>query len=219
MTDNLRELAGRTSLLACLPDRLRETVSRETFDRLQRFAELLRDETRHQNLVSASTLESLWERHILDSAQLARFEPFPGASWVDIGSGAGLPGIVIALLVTGPVTLIEPRRLRAEFLERAVAELGLGGRVTVAPVKVERLCGRYDAITARAVAPLAKLLGISTHLSTGKTLWVLPKGRSAQSELAEARRNWHCEVESVPSSTDPKSEILLIRNVKAKGGR
>ena len=186
---------------------------------LERYAELLRDEAQRQNLISASTLEALWHRHILDSAQLARFEPIPGASWADIGSGAGLPGIVIALLVTGPVTLVEPRRLRAEFLKRSVGELGLNGRVTVAPVKVERLPGRYDVITARAVAPLDKLLRISTHLSTGKTLWVLPKGRSAQSELAEARRNWHCEVESVPSSTDPKSEILLIRNVKAKGGR
>ena len=73
-----------------------------------------------QNLVSASTLDQLWERHILDSAQLVRFEPRPGASWVDIGSGAGLPGIVIACLVDGPGTLVEPRRLRAEFLHKAV---------------------------------------------------------------------------------------------------
>jgi 16S rRNA (guanine527-N7)-methyltransferase len=206
MIDRLAEVSGRD-------------VSRETLKLLERYAELLRDEAQRQNLISASTLESLWDRHILDSAQLARFEPFGGASWADIGSGAGLPGIIIALLVTGPVTLVEPRRLRAEFLERTVSELELEGRVTVAPGKVERLTGRFDVITARAVAPLDRLLRISTHLSTGKTLWVLPKGRSAQSELAEARRNWHCEVESVPSSTDPKSEILLIRNVKAKGGR
>jgi 16S rRNA (guanine527-N7)-methyltransferase len=204
-------------------DRLAEAatrkVSRETFDLLQRYAELLRDESARQNLVAASTLESLWERHILDSAQLVRFEPFDGASWADIGSGAGLPGLVVAGLVEGPVLLIEPRRLRAEFLERCVAELGLGNRVAVAASKVEGATGRFDAITARAVASVDKLLQLSTHLSTRNSLWVLPKGRSAQSELAEARRHWHCEAETVPSFTDPDSEILVLRNVKPRGGR
>ena len=89
-------------------------VSRETFEKIGAYAALLRDESGRQNLVSASTLEHLWERHLLDSAQLVRFEPHAGASWVDIGSGAGLPGIVIACLVEGPVTLIEPRRLRGD---------------------------------------------------------------------------------------------------------
>lgn len=206
MIDRLAEVAGRT-------------VSRGTYALLERYAAILRDEAERQNLVSRSTLDTVWERHIVDSAQLVRFEPRAGASWVDIGSGAGLPGLVIAALVAGPVTLIEPRRLRAEFLERTVAELGLGRRVSVAMAKVERAGGRFDVITARAVAPLDRLLAISTHLSTRKTLWVLPKGRSAQSELAEARRNWHCDSTSVPSSTDPDAEILLIRNVKARGGR
>ena len=197
----------------------RATVPRETFELLERYAALLRDEAARQNLVSRSTLDNLWERHILDSAQLVRFEPAAGASWVDIGSGAGLPGIVIAALVTGPVLLVEPRRLRAEFLERSLAGLSFEGRVSVASAKVERVTGRYDVITARAVAPLDRLLRISTHLSTGKTLWVLPRGRSAQSELAEARRNWHCAAESIPSRTDPDAEILLLRDVRRKGGR
>jgi 16S rRNA (guanine527-N7)-methyltransferase len=194
-------------------------VSRETCAQLERFSGLLRAEAAGQNLVSATTLGSLWERHILDSAQLVKFEPFAGASWVDVGSGAGLPGIVIAALVEGPVLLVEPRRLRAEFLVRCVAELGLGERVSVAPAKVEKVAGSFDVITARAVANLDRLLGISTHLSTRKSLWVLPKGRSAQSELADARRNWHCDATSVPSCTDPDSEILVLRNVKARGGR
>lgn len=194
-------------------------VSRETFDRLERFAALLGEEAARQNLVSASTLKSLWDRHILDSAQLARFEPHAGASWADIGSGAGLPGLVVALVVEGPVLLVEPRRLRAEFLQRCVAELGLAPRVAVAAAKVERVAGAFEVITARAVASVDKLLRISTHLSTRKTHWVLPKGRSGQSELAEARRNWQCEAEIVPSRTDPDSEILLLHKVKAKGGR
>jgi 16S rRNA (guanine527-N7)-methyltransferase len=206
VTEQLAEATGRV-------------VSRETYQQLERYAELLDAEARRHNLVAASTLDSLWHRHILDSAQLVRFEPGPGASWVDIGSGAGLPGIVIATLVTGPVVLVEPRRLRAEFLERAIAEIGLGQRVSVAARNVQKVSGRFDVITARAVAALDRLLAISTHLSTRKTLWVLPKGRGAQSELAEARRSWQCDAETVPSRTDAKSEILLLRNVQARGGR
>ena len=206
MIDRLAEISGRP-------------VSRETSTRLERYAELLREESKRQNLVSASTLDHLWERHILDSAQLVGLAPNGAATWLDIGSGAGLPGIVIAALITGRVLLVEPRRLRAEFLRSAIAELGLGTRVTVAAAKAESVSGRFDVITARAVAPLDRLLAISTHLSTRKSVWLLPKGRSAQSELAEARRNWHCEADSVPSRTDPESEILVLRNVKARGGR
>jgi 16S rRNA (guanine527-N7)-methyltransferase len=206
MIDRLAEVTGRS-------------VSRETFERLEFYGDLLRDEAQHQNLVSRATLDRLWERHILDSAQLVRFEPSPGASWVDIGTGAGLPGVVIAALVSGPVVLVEPRRLRVEFLERIVAELGIGDRVSVAASTIQKVGGRFEVITARAVASLDKLLAISTHLSTRNTIWVLPKGRGAQSELAEASRTWHCEATSVPSRTDTNSEILLLRNVKARGGR
>jgi 16S rRNA (guanine527-N7)-methyltransferase len=191
----------------------------ETHALLERYVHLLRAESGRQNLVSAATLDTLWQRHILDSAQLVRFEPFAGASWIDIGSGAGLPGMVIAALVNGPVLLVEPRRLRADFLERCIAEFGFGERVSVATTKVEKVAGSFDVITARAVANLDRLLRISTHLSTRKSLWVLPKGRSAESELAEARRNWQCDSTSMPSCTDPDSEILVLRNVKARGGR
>jgi len=194
-------------------------VSRETFEVLERFAALVRDESRRQNLVSASTLDQLWDRHVLDSAQLVRFEPAEGCSWLDIGSGAGFPGLVIAALVTGPVVLVEPRRLRAEFLERAIGELGLDGRVSVVAAKAEKVTGRFAVITARAVAPLDRLLRISTHLSTRNSVWVLPKGQSAQSELVEVKRSWHCDAKTVPSLTDPESRILLLRNVKPRGGR
>lgn len=194
-------------------------VSRETIEILDRFATLVRTESERQNLISASTSSSLWERHILDSAQLVRFEPRDGASWLDIGSGAGFPGLVIAALVTGPVVLVEPRRLRAEFLERAAADLGLGSRVSVAAARAEKVTGRFDVLTARAVARLDRLLAISTHLSTRNSIWILPKGQRAQSELVEAGRNWHCDATTVPSLTDPESRILLLRNVKARGGR
>ena len=206
MIDRLAEIAGRP-------------VPRETFELLERYAALLRQEAPRQNLISASTIHSLWERHILDSAQLVRFEPQAGTSWVDIGAGAGLPGVVIAAIVQGPVLLVEPRRLRAEFLAHAVVELGLANRVSVAPFKAERATGEFDVITARAVARLDRLLELSTHLSTKNSIWVLPKGRNARSELDEAQRSWHCEATSVPSRTDPDSEILLVRRVRAKGKR
>ena len=176
---------------------------------------MLRAESVRQNLVSASTLDDLWERHLLDSAQLVRYEPRPGASWADIGSGAGLPGLVIACLVEGPVTLIEPRRLRAEFLHKVVESLGLNA--TVATSKAERARGHYEVITARAVAALDSLLRISQHLSTGKTVWALPKGRSAHNELVEAERSWQGVFHVKQSVTDPDSHIVVATGVRARG--
>jgi len=192
----------------------RRDVSRETFERLETYVAMLTEEAGRQNLVSPSTLETAWERHIIDSAQLARFEPFAGASWADIGSGAGLPGIVIACLADGPVTLIEPRRLRAEFLHRVIESLGLNAKVAAA--KAERVEGSFDVITARAVTSLARLLEISQHLSTRKTVWALPKGRNAQAELAEALRSWQAMFHVERSVTDKDSYILVGTGVRAK---
>jgi len=192
----------------------RRPVSRETFEKLEAFVALLKAENAHQNLVSAGTLDQVWERHIVDSAQLVGFEPTPLASWIDIGSGAGFPGLVIACLAEGPVTLVEPRRLRAEFLHKAAESLRL--QATVLCAKAERVGGSYDVITARAVASLSHLLEISHHLSTGKTVWALPKGRSAQSELAEARRAWQGRFHVERSVTDADSYIVVATGVRAK---
>jgi 16S rRNA (guanine527-N7)-methyltransferase len=197
----LAEVAGRN-------------VPRETLDKLERYVALLREESARQNLISASTLEQIWERHILDSAQLVRFAPKPSASWADIGSGAGLPGIVIACLVEGPVTLVEPRRLRAEFLHKVAESLQLSAKVVTA--KAERAEGLFDVVTARAVAPLTQLFEISKHLSTGNTVWALPKGRSAKAELAEAQRTWQGEFHVERSVTDADSWIVVATGVRAK---
>jgi 16S rRNA (guanine527-N7)-methyltransferase len=164
--------------------------------------------------VSAASLHQLWNRHILDSAQLVRFEPHTGASWVDIGSGAGLPGVVLACLVDGPLTLVEPRRLRAEFLRSVVEELGLDA--TVESGKVERVTGRFDVITGRAVASLSRFLHLCDHLSTGNTVWVLPKGRGAQSELEEARRSWQGVFHVEQSITEADAKIVVATRVRAK---
>jgi 16S rRNA (guanine527-N7)-methyltransferase len=201
MIDSLEQAAGRP-------------VSRETFGRLRAYVECLKSEATRQNLVSRSSLEHIWERHIFDAAQLVRFEPFAGATWLDVGSGAGLPGIVIACLVEGPVTLLEPRRLRFEFLRQTATALGL--TATVECAKVERIAGHFDAVTGRAVAPLAKFLEMSHHLSTEKTVWVLPKGRRAQSELAEVERAWQGVFHVERSATDADSWIIVGTGVRAK---
>jgi 16S rRNA (guanine527-N7)-methyltransferase len=189
-------------------------VSRETFERLCAYVERLKSEAARQNLVSSASLEHIWERHILDSAQLLRFEPHTGATWLDVGSGAGLPGIVIACLAEGPVMLLEPRRLRVEFLRATIHALGLTARVECA--KVERIAGCFDVITGRAVAPLSRFLEMSHHLSTEKTVWLLPKGRKAQSELAAAKRAWQGVFHVEPSVTDADSRIIVGTGVRAK---
>ncbi|HET6941998.1 MAG TPA: 16S rRNA (guanine(527)-N(7))-methyltransferase RsmG [Sphingomicrobium sp.] len=191
-------------------------VSRETFERIERFVELLKDGAATQNLIAPSTMDAIWDRHILDSAQLLRFVPPGRSSWADVGSGAGLPGMVVAILVDGPVALIEPRRLRASFLREVADALGLSGRVTIECARVERVEGHFDVITGRAVAALDRFLAIAAHLSKSETVWVLPKGRNAQSELAQAQRNWHCEVSVEQSCTDPESQILVLTRVGKK---
>jgi 16S rRNA (guanine527-N7)-methyltransferase len=201
MIDQLAAAAGRD-------------VSRETSEKLEAYAALVRDENSRQNLISASTLDELWQRHIVDSAQLVRFEPTMGASWADVGSGAGVPGVVIACLVDGPVILIEPRRLRADFLHKLCESLELNA--TVLARKVERVEGKYDVITARAVTSLARLFEISAHLSTRKTVWALPKGRSADRELVEARRTWQGEFHVEQSVTDADSKIVVATEVRAR---
>ena len=201
MIERLSAVAGRN-------------VSRETFEKMEAYAALLRDENQRQNLISSSTLGQLWERHIFDSAQLVRFEPRAGSSWADIGSGAGLPGIVIACLVEGPVTLIEPRRLRADFLHRVVESLQLNASLFLG--RAERAQGTYDVITARAVADLSRLLKISAHLSTRKSRWLLPKGRSAERELAEAQQAWQGVFHVERSATDAESRIIVGAEVRAR---
>jgi 16S rRNA (guanine527-N7)-methyltransferase len=198
-------------------DRLRAVtardVSRETVEKLEAYEVLVREEASHQNLVSMATLSDFWSRHVLDSAQLLRFVNNSG-SWADIGSGAGLPGIVIACLTDDPVRLIEPRRLRAEFLQRVVDRLQINAKVHHG--RAESLRERFDFITARAVAPLDRLLDLSQHLSTGNSLFLFPKGKSAESELAAARRTWQASFTMEPSLVSTDSAIILARRVRRK---
>ena len=191
-------------------------VPRETMAKLDAFAALLRAENARQNLVSRASLDQLWRRHIVDSAQLLRFAPSPDASWVDLGTGAGFPGLIVALLHPGPVTLVEERRLRADFLARAAESLGL--RVEIFGGKVERLPRRpFDVISARAFAPLGRLLDLGTALSTTNTIWLLPKGRGAQSELEALESSWQGDFRLEPSVTDADARIIVATGVRRTG--
>lgn len=190
-------------------------VPRETRDRLAHFKALVTDENGRQNLVSPASLEDFDTRHVDDGVQLAELGK-PG-TWCDVGSGPGLPGIVIALVTGAPMTLIEPRKLRADFLRRAVAELNLDAEVM--EMKAERVPYHYDNITARAVAELSKLLAITEHLAQRGTRWILPKGRSAQNELDSAQMSWQGAFTLVPSRTSEAAMIIVAEGVRRRGKR
>ena len=190
-------------------------VSRETSARLAHYKSMVIDENQRQNLISPNSLAEFDTRHLEDAVQLAGLGK-PG-SWCDVGSGAGIPGIVIALITGAPMTLIEPRRLRADFLRRAVGELGL--HADVYELKAERVPAHFDNITARAVAELSKLFAITEHLAQRGTRWILPKGRSAQKELDAAQQSWQGAFTLVESRTGDAALIVVAEGVRRRGKR
>lgn len=189
-------------------------VSRETL--LAELVDLVLDESQRQNLVSPASMAEMWSRHIADSAQLLAVVKDETAPWLDIGTGAGFPGLAIACLRDASMTLCEPRHRRAEFLEAAAATLGVGDRVSVAGCKVERLSSRWPIISARAVSALDTLFASAEHVSDRETLWVLPKGRSAREEVAAARETWHGSFHVEQSITDPDSYIVVATDVRRR---
>jgi 16S rRNA (guanine527-N7)-methyltransferase len=192
-------------------------VPRETLDRLEAFVALLREENERQNLVSRASLDRLWERHILDSAQLVRFAPPAARTWLDLGTGAGFPGLLVPLFHRADVILVEARRLRADFLRTAASVLGIAGRVEIVASKLEALPVRaVNVISARAFAPLAKLLTLAERFSTRETVWILPKGRNAKSELDAARSSWQGDFRLEPSLTDADAGIIVASGVHRK---
>ena len=186
---------------------------------LQRYVDLLIAGSDQQNLISAATRSAIWARHIADSAQLVTHAEEAGDGvWADLGSGAGLPGMVVACLVQRPVVLVEPRRLRVEFLHQTATALGLSTRVTVLQQRTEmvRLPDRAAIISARAVAALPELLAMAAAMADETTLWLLPKGRNAMVEVATAQRSWHGVFHVEPSITDSESGIVIARKVRRR---
>ncbi|WP_454885836.1 16S rRNA (guanine(527)-N(7))-methyltransferase RsmG [Sphingomonas oryzagri] len=192
-------------------------VPRETLTLIERLRTIVLAESKRQNLIAASTVDAFDQRHLTDSLQLATF--VSEGDLLDIGSGGGFPGLVLACVRNGPVHLVEPRAKRADFLERSAAELGLD-HVAVHAKKVERVdIAPVAAITARAVAPLDALFAMAQHLSDENTRWVLPKGRGAASELEVARRTWQGEFRLVPSVTDAEAAIVIAEGVRRRRAR
>lgn len=192
-------------------------VSRETFAQLDLFSEMLLNEAQRQNLIAQSTVESFWDRHIRDSAQLFDLIPASrrGGRWLDLGSGPGLPGIVLALIGDMAMTLVESRTRRAAFLAEAVGALALSGRVRVEAKRLERIpTAPFDVIVARAFAPLPKLLGLAHRFAHAETIWLLPKGKTVDDELEAIARSWQGEFETVKSTTSPDASILVARGIR-----
>lgn len=181
--------------------------------RLNDFAHMVEMESVRQNLVSASTLPMIWSRHIVDSAQLVPLAAKGGGPWVDVGTGAGFPGIIAGILSGLPTFLVEPRRRRVEFLEDAVDRLGLTATISVIGSKIETAKLKAGIISARAVAPVSVLLGSAVHAARKDTLWLLPKGRSAREEVAQAKLSWHGTFHVEQSITDPTSLIVIASGI------
>jgi 16S rRNA (guanine527-N7)-methyltransferase len=193
-----------------------DSVSRETWARLDAFVALLIERQQRMNLVGASTIPTLWTRHIADSLQLLGLAP-QARVWADLGSGAGFPGLVIACALAGEtgaqVHLVESIRKKAEFLRDSVAALGLPAIVHHQRIEdfARANTVAFDVVTARALAPLDKLLGYANPLLKTGALALFPKGQDVEAELTLASKSWSIEADLVPSKTDPHGRILRVR--------
>jgi 16S rRNA (guanine527-N7)-methyltransferase len=196
-------------------------VSRETLRRLETYASLLGKWQRTINLVGAGTLEDMWRRHYLDSAQLAGLVPPDAGVWIDLGTGAGLPGMVLAILGVGEVHLVESNQRKCAFL--AEVARATDTRVKIHAERAEDLDplglapGGADVVTARAVAPLSALLRLASRFGGPGTTYLVLAGRDATAALTEARKSWTLSAESLPSKTDPDSVVLRIRDLALHG--
>jgi 16S rRNA (guanine527-N7)-methyltransferase len=192
-------------------------VSRETVTTLHAFESLVQRWNPAINLVSKSTLPELWSRHILDSVQIFSYCTDKAMSWVDLGSGGGFPGIVLAILAKElkpslKFTLVESDLRKATFLRQATNTLDLP--VTVLGQRIEAAEPQAaDVVSARALAPLPELLGfVVRHLKTDG-LAILPKGARFADEVAQARKSWAFDIDTQPSLSDASAAILVIRNI------
>lgn len=198
--------------------RIGRDVPRETMLLIDKLVALVADENDRQNLIASSTITVMWTRHILDSVQLAWLADGLTGTWLDIGSGGGFPGLVVGILRNTPTILIEPRAKRAAFLRQAVDVLELEGSITVIQSRAQTalIASKPQIISARAVAALPALFDMASGHADANTLWLLPKGRSAEAEVVEARREWQGDFRLEPSLSDPDSAIVIARGVRRK---
>lgn len=192
-------------------------VSRETIERLEVFARLLEKWTKSINLIAPNSVDEIWERHINDSAQIFDLAPQGWEDWADLGSGGGLPGIVISILdaESRPITLVESDKRKCLFLDAVRRELSLN--VIVQNVRIEKAAlQNVDVISARALASLSDLLTYAYPLLSPDGVALFPKGARYQQELDQAKKAWHFETEEYQSQTNPDSRILRISRIKPR---
>lgn len=203
-------LAGdRAKALSLVP------VSHETSDQLTAYVERLIRWQSIKNLVGPATLPVLWTRHIADSAQLARFQP-EARIWADIGSGAGFPGLVLAIVLAGRpgfhIHLVESNGRKVAFLRDVVRNLGLPATIHDCRIEDARreLPEKIDCLTARALAPLHELLRLQTLLTQNPCIGLFPKGQDVDVELTAAAKYWNIQADIHPSLTDPAARIVEV---------
>lgn len=191
---------------------LKELGGETAITKLEHLAKLLAEANSSQNLVSKNSVEAMWVRHFADSAQLLEYVPREtiGSRWIDLGSGAGLPGLIIAILRPDlSVTLVESRKRRVEWLEFAGKDLQLSN-CSVIGQRLENVdTTPFDFISARAFAPLPKLLHLASRFSTSETVWLLPKGRSATQEVQDLPKRLQDMFHVEQSLTDKTAGIVV----------
>lgn len=191
-------------------------VSRETAARLEAYLELLRRWQARINLVSEASLADAWRRHVLDSAQLASLIGYPNGRLYDIGSGAGFPGLVLAIMGFTDVHLVESDQRKSVFL-REVARI-TGTKIEIHAVRVEKLSPKdADFVTARGCAALSKLLDLATPLLKASGVCFFLKGQSVEAELTAARKAWTMRIQRFPSKSDPMGVILRLEDIHRVG--
>jgi 16S rRNA (guanine527-N7)-methyltransferase len=213
--------ADRARALLLIP------VSRETGALLDQFVDVLLQWQRKTNLIAGSTIPTVWTRHIADSLQLLPLAP-KARRWVDLGSGAGFPGLVIAAAMVGEsgaeVHLVESNQRKAAFLREAARHIGApaivhGERIEdFAPRFAETAGGRPDVVTARALAPLNMLLRLAHPLLKTGAEGLFLKGQDVDAELTQASKYWTMDAKLVASKTNSLSRIVLIRNLRPLRG-
>ncbi len=192
-------------------------VSRETLQRLESYAALLVKWQARINLVGPATLPDLWRRHFLDSAQLAPLLPTPGGTLVDLGSGAGFPGLVLAIMTDWRVHLVDSDQRKCAFLRQVALDCGVLERVTIHAKRIEQVTGiAADVVTARACAPLVDLLGLAAPILADGGQCLFLKGAQVEEELTAAERRWTMRLERRASISDPAGSLLVISGLKRK---
>lgn len=207
-------------------------VSRETLEKLETYAALLTKWQKAINLVAKSTLDDVWHRHMADSAQIVRLAPgtpanAPPSSWLDLGSGAGFPGLVAAIMraenqpedAVAAVTLIESDTRKCAFLREVARHVHIPVDIIEQRIEADTTRAKIQGVkvvSARALAPLDKLFGYAHPYAAAEATYLFPKGRKAAEEIEAAQSDWRFEYDLVPSITDAEGTIVVARNVSPR---